>query len=90
MPKITLSKTITAHGEEVTELDLREPTGGDFIDLGHPLIINADGSFSFNMGVVAAYISRLGKIPPWSVRDIVPSDLQTLAVQVSGFLGAQG
>lgn len=76
-----------AHGNEITEFELREPTGGDVIDLGQPMNINADESFNFRMDVVAKYVTRLGKIPASTVRELTPSDLMACAVTVAGFFG---
>ncbi|MBL4763493.1 MAG: phage tail assembly protein [Gammaproteobacteria bacterium] len=85
--KLTLNKAIDVRGEEVSELELEEPTGGDVIDLGQPMNIAQDGSFSFKMDVVAKYVVKLAKIPMSSVREISPSDLMACAVMVAGFFG---
>jgi len=85
--EIKLSQPITAHGETIDSITLREPTGGDFIDIGHPLNINSDESFYFRMDVIAKYIVRLGKIPSSAVREISPNDLQKIALEVASFLG---
>lgn len=87
MAKITLKKPIEAHGEQITEIELRDITGGDVIDLGHPLNITSEGSFTFRMDVVARYVVRLGNVPASTVREMSPGDLSTCAGEIAGFFG---
>jgi len=87
--KLTLNKAIDVQGEETSELEFRDPTGGDVIDLGQPMNIGQDGSFSFKMDVVAKYVVKLAKVPMSSVREMTPSDLTACAVLVAGFFGEQ-
>jgi hypothetical protein len=84
---IKLKKPIDAHGEQVSELELRDITGGDVIDLGQPMNVNADESFNFRMDVVARYVSRLAAIPMSSVREMSPGDLTNCAAEIAGFFG---
>lgn len=88
MSKIKLSKPIQAHGEEVTELEIQEPTTGDLIDLGDPMSISDDSSITFKNDVIAKYISRLAKIPMSSVRELSRSDFTECKTVVAGFLGS--
>ena len=80
-----LKKEITANGEQVSELELREPVAKDLIEIGMPLGFNADGSSEIKMQVVAKYISRLAGIPPSAVLEITPTDLMGLALEVVDF-----
>lgn len=64
---VPLSKPIKAHGDEVSELTLREPTTKDVIELGLPTLIipGADGQ---STGIeirqpVGCYVMRLAAIP---------------------------
>ncbi|WP_417536096.1 phage tail assembly protein [Methylophaga sp.] len=82
---LELSKPIDAYGEEVTTLELKEPTSGDIIKLGHPLNINPDQSWSFRTNVIAGYIAKLGAIPMKSVEQLSPSDFNTASVMVASF-----
>ncbi len=82
-----LRKPIKAHGEEITEINFREVTGGDVIDLGQPMSMKADESMDFKMDVVAKYIVALAQIPMTSVREMHPSDLFDCAVEISSFFG---
>ena len=65
-----LLKPIQAHGETVTELTFREPTGADITRNGFPFKIgqNIDGAVKiFDAGVITRLISDLAGIPPSSV-----------------------
>jgi hypothetical protein len=94
MSKVTLSKPITAHGESVSELELREPTTKDVIELGLPTLIvigdAGDSGVEIRTKVVARYISRLAAIPMGSVEALALSDHATLTGVVLGFFGQSG
>ena len=42
MSELQLSKPITAHGETIHVLELRDPTGKDVRELGYPYQMNQD------------------------------------------------
>lgn len=90
---IKLSKPIKAHGEEITEINLREPTGGDVMDIGYPyLIIIGEGdeqALELRPKVIARYVSKLGDIPPSSLKEIHPSDFSSMTGVVMGFFGVE-
>lgn len=89
--KITLSKPIAVHGEEVTELELREPTGEDVIALGYPYLITlGDGEeqgIEMRPKVIARYVARLAGIPPSSLNTVSPADFSGMTGAVMGFFG---
>lgn len=93
MSKIKLSKPIKAHGEEITEIDLREPTGEDVIALGYPyLIIIGDAdeqAMELRPKVIARYVSRLGGIPPSSLNSVSPADFSGMTGVVMSFFGVE-
>jgi hypothetical protein len=84
---IILTKPIEAHGEQVTEITLDKPTTGDLMDLGDAWVIGVDESVMFKNDVIGNYISKLGKIPLSSVRELSQPDFITLKAVVIGFLG---
>ena len=89
---IQLKSLIQAHGEEVSQLTLREPTTEDIIDLGTPMliVIGADGKstgIEMRQPVIAAYISRLGAIPMSSVKSLKPRDFSAVSASVMSFFG---
>lgn len=83
---IHLTKPITAHGAEVSELTLKEPTTDDIIACGYPLMI-ADGAVLPQAGPVAKYIARLGGVPPSSVKQLSPADFNACMTAIVGFFG---
>jgi hypothetical protein len=83
---IPLIKPITAHGAEVSELTLREPTGDDVERCGYPLAI--DGSSVIPQAAsVSKLIARLAGIPPSSVKQLSMPDYNAAMGVVLGFFG---
>jgi len=88
--KVTLSKAISAHGEDVTELDMREPTAEDVMELGFPyLVVQSDDGQGVELRpkVAGRYISRLAKIPMSSVKQLTVGDLSKFQGLIMGFFG---
>lgn len=71
---VTLRQPIEAHGETIRELELREPTGADFLACGGMPFEFGEHS-TVNAKVTAAYISRLGRVPPRTVDRMSPRDI---------------
>jgi hypothetical protein len=89
MVAVTLSRPIKAHGEDITVLTLREPTGDDVERLGLPFSFSADGkTLRFDMSAVRGYAAALAGIPPSALKDVAPSDWMGIAGVVAGFFGA--
>ncbi len=89
---IKLSKPITAHGDEVSEITLRDPGTKDVIELGLPtLIIPSDDGKSagveIRQKVVARYIMKLAAIPLSSVESLSMNDFSRCTAIVMGFFG---
>ncbi|WP_318358053.1 phage tail assembly protein [Enterobacter sp.] len=85
MSELQLTKPIQAHGETIHVLELRDPTGKDVRELGFPYQLNQDESVKLLAHVVAKYISQLGGIPPSSVDDMSPADLNAAGWVVARF-----
>lgn len=85
MNELVLTKPIQAHGETISVLELREPTGKDVRELGFPYVTTGDAGVRLDAGVVAKYIARLGNIPPSSVDTMSPADLNAISWEVAGF-----
>jgi|MDSZ01.3.fsa_nt_gb hypothetical protein len=83
--KVTLKKPITAHGEDVKELTLNEPTLGalDGVDLE----ISSEGRVKINLGDIAKIVANMADIPPSSAAQISIFDLREIAPAVMDFLG---
>lgn len=75
---IELKKPIKAHGQELTTLTLREPVPEDLMQIGSPILIipsaTGDSGMEIRAKVIGAYISKLGGIPPSSVKDLHLAD----------------
>lgn len=87
---ITLSKPITAHGEEIAEITLREPIGGDIMEIGQPtlMIPSADGTsvgVEIRASIIGRYVMKLGGIPLPSVKALAPEDFTKCQNAVMGF-----
>lgn len=89
--KFPLSKPIKAHGEELLELELAEPTSKDVRELGYPFsaMPNASGEADLKLfpDIGAKYISRLAKVPMSSVDQLAPGDFLLLHTELCGFFG---
>ncbi|HEV7286022.1 MAG TPA: phage tail assembly protein [Kaistia sp.] len=86
MTTITLKRPITAHGEEVTKVTLRDLEAGDIIVCGYPLQIN-DGGATPIAGAVAKYIERLGNLPASAIKKMHPADFSACLQVIIGFFG---
>jgi hypothetical protein len=88
---IDLSRPIQAHGEERTQIDLREPNGGDVAACGFPFKFYAteDGTnvVITDTNVISAFISRLGNITKGAVAQMNVNDWRACMVAVLGFFG---
>ena len=89
---IILSTPITAHGEEMDQINLRPPTTADLIDLGQPMrLLPGNGldeaAIEVRMNVVAHYVARLAAIPLSSVKALSLSDFGKATQAVLGFFG---
>lgn len=84
---IPLSKPITAHGAEISELTLREPTAGDVMECGYPLGID-DGLAIPQAAPVGRLIARLAGIPPSSVKQLSMPDYNRAMGVVLDFFGS--
>lgn len=82
---ITLSVPIQAHGDQVSKLELKKPTGEQVCRLGLPYTMTPDGEVSINMKKVKGYLIELCSIPASAVEQIEPADLNTAAWDVAGF-----
>ena len=84
---VPLTKPIQAHGAELAELELAEPSAEDIMELGYPFLVHQGGAIELRPKVVAQYVVRLGKVPLPSVKKLHPADLQACTAEVMGFFG---
>jgi hypothetical protein len=88
---IHLTKPIQAHGAEVTQLDIREPNGGDVAACGFPFrfFTGADNEVSIlpEGPAITAMIARLGNIPRGSAVQLNLADWMECMNAVFSFFG---
>lgn len=89
---VTLNKPISAHGEQIAELTLREPVTKEVIEIGQPMliIIGDEGKstgIEIRQRVVARWISKLAGIPMSSVEALSIGDFSRCTAVVMGFFG---
>ncbi|BBV67553.1 MULTISPECIES: phage tail assembly protein [Enterobacteriaceae] len=90
MKEIILSKPITAHGEEVRVLELREPTYDEIESLGIPFSYTASGEMNLNTASALKYIPVLAGIPRSSAKQMTPGDVFSVGMAVIGFFTGSG
>lgn len=84
--KHPLAVAIQAHGEEVTELELRRPSVVEVRKIrALPYKIDQDESVTLDVDVAANYIVVCAGIPSSSVNQLDLADLNQLAWIVAGF-----
>ncbi|MFJ5253792.1 phage tail assembly protein [Pseudomonas sp. NPDC088414] len=83
---VKLQVAIEAHGEPVTELNLRRPTVQEVRAIKSlPYRIDKNEEVSLDMDVTAKYIAVCAGIPPSSVNQLDLADLNALSWAVAGF-----
>ena len=85
---VALSRAITAHGKELNELELREPTVKDVMELGYPYLVHgggADTAVELRPQIAGKYAVRLAGIPQSSVEQLSVPDLQKVQGAVMSF-----
>jgi len=85
---IPLRRPIVAHGEEIKELKLREPTAGDIDRIGNPVLIGIyedNPKVHFDNKVMTNMISHLASVPPSSVKAMHTKDWNNAAWALMGF-----
>jgi len=74
----TLTKKIKAHGEDISVLNIREPSGKDIIEFGNPVRVD----LQMNERTMQAQIVNLCAVPPSSVAQMSARDWNTLAFEM--------
>ncbi|AWY39417.1 phage tail assembly protein [Pseudomonas putida] len=83
---VQLQVAIEAHGEPLTELNLRRPTVQEVRTIkALPYKIDKNEEVSLDMDVTAKYIAVCTGIPPSSVNQLDLADLNTLSWAIASF-----
>ncbi len=90
MKEITLNKPITAHGETLHVLELREPTYDEIEALGIPFSYTASGEMNLNTASALKYIPVLAGIPRSSAKQMTPGDIFLVGMAIMGFFTGSG
>ncbi|GAB0645611.1 phage tail assembly protein [Leclercia adecarboxylata] len=85
MKEMVLNHPVSAHGETISVLEFKEPTGKDVRELGYPYQMNQDESIKLQAHIIAKYIVRLAEVPLSTVDQMTPGDLNTAGWLVAGF-----
>lgn len=83
--KVMLHRPIRAHGEELRELTLREPTGRDLRICGLPYRVTQNEEVVVDGAVMARLVVNLAAIPMSSVDQLSAPDFQEVTGVVMGF-----
>jgi hypothetical protein len=73
-----LGYAIKAHGEEITELVFREPTGADIVRSGNPLRLN----YSMDEAAMENQMVALASVPPSTIRQLKAKDWNIIAFEL--------
>lgn len=82
--KVALSRPIQAHGEELRELTMREPTGKDLRIVGLPYTMKGE-DISIDADRIARMAVQLCAIPLSSVDQLSAVDFQAVVTAIMGF-----
>jgi hypothetical protein len=85
---ISLSVPVQAHGEMVSKLTFRRPTGGDIMALGDAYPIHIDwttGQIRPNPPAMGDMMSTLAQVPPSTIKALDAEDWSTCAHALMGF-----
>ncbi len=75
--KLTTPIKTPGSDQEVTELELKEPTVELLEELNYPYIIDNDGNLQFNAKKVYQWAVKLADLPPSTIKKISFHDMET-------------
>lgn len=90
---LTLSKPVQAHGEDVTTLTFREPTGADIAKAGMPVsfgLSDGEAQVTFNPKEMNAMLACLAGVPPSTIGQLAAGDWTAAAYMVTPFFVPAG
>lgn len=83
-----LSRPVRAHGEEITTLTFREPTGADAWECGMPIKFSAENEVIVSMPAMMSLASRLAAVPLSTLKSMPLSDVMNCVGIITGFLAS--
>ncbi|MEN4735788.1 phage tail assembly protein [Pantoea agglomerans] len=90
MSELQLSKPITAHGETIHVLELREPSFDEIEQIGFPFTIGSEGNIKIDSSVSLRYIPVLAGIPRSSASQMAKIDIFKASMTILGFFTGSG
>ncbi|MEN4524919.1 phage tail assembly protein [Pantoea agglomerans] len=90
MSELQLSKPITAHGETIHVLELREPTFDEIELIGFPFTIGSEGNIKIDSSVSLRYIPVLAGVPRSSASQMAKIDIFKASMTILGFFTGSG
>lgn len=85
MIPVSLSKSVQAHDEDITTLELQEPTFEQIQKFGVPISTDSSGNFTVNAQVALKYIPELAGVPLSTIKTLSAYDLNNLCWAVWRF-----
>jgi hypothetical protein len=89
-----LPRPVMAHGEEITELELAEPTSKMVMALGYPYMAidvgDGEPGVELRPKVAGRYIMQLAQVPLSTVEALPIPVLQEIHGWLMGFFGEEG
>jgi hypothetical protein len=85
---LELTRPVEAHGQQITKLSFREPTGRDLLSVGNPVIfdpISEPPKIIHDERRMNAMMSLLAGVPPSSIAQMSPRDWVTCAWGLTPF-----
>lgn len=85
MITVTLKKAIQAHGEDISELELQDPSFEQIQKIGLPVASDSNGNFTVNAQIALKYVPELSGVPPSSLKLLGAYDINQLCWAVWRF-----
>lgn len=82
-----LSRPLQAHGEQIRQLDFREPTGADAFACGMPFRMGPDDQIIVSMPETMGLAARLASVPLSTIKAMPMADLMGVVKIILGFMG---
>jgi hypothetical protein len=85
---LPLRKKVNAHGDMVDELIFREPTGGDIMNIGNPVVMSIfeqNPKPVYDTQIMSNMMSHLATVPMPTIRTMDPRDWQNGALLLFHF-----
>lgn len=83
---VQLTRPVIAHGTEINELVLREPSGDDVIQCGYPLQISDGGAVPIPNNIAKLAVKMAG-VPLSTIKALNAVDFNAVVGGVLGFFG---